>query len=249
MSPALCMDKAGYPTNMHFEQAHRLASVHQAADTVLADPWTRLLDTSREPTFEGVEGGGQRGSAMNRAVSSVRAAVQRLATDRARQVRHRSPCTLTALLSPWYRAATANVVLRSHRYMRATELRCARRRYKHDLPMLLTIGLPWVIVRMRIVAEFRSTLSQQATATLGVGATASLGLGASLEPSAAAVESEVGASLLANAQGGTLREPTATMDLLAGLHNAAKVPIICACTFHWTLSYCVACACIWRLRT
>lgn len=56
-------------------------------DLYHADPWPQLLDTSRQPTFEGVEGGGRSGAAMNRAVSSVRAAVQRLATDRARQVR------------------------------------------------------------------------------------------------------------------------------------------------------------------
>ena len=53
----------------------------------LADPWPQLLDTSLELKLEGVEGGGRSGAAMTRAVSSVRAAVQRLATDRARQVR------------------------------------------------------------------------------------------------------------------------------------------------------------------
>ena len=52
----------------------------------LADPWPQLLDTSRELAFKGVEGGARSGAAMTRAVSSVRAAVQRLATDRARQV-------------------------------------------------------------------------------------------------------------------------------------------------------------------
>ena len=54
---------------------------------MLADPWPQLLDASRELTFKGMEGGGRSGAAMTRAVSSVRAAVQRLATDRARQVR------------------------------------------------------------------------------------------------------------------------------------------------------------------
>ena len=70
-------------------------------------------------------------------------------------------------------------------------------------------------------------LSQQATATLGLGATASLGFGASLEPSAAAagMESQVGASLLAEKQDGSLGgEVTATMDILAGLDTAAQVP-------------------------
>ena len=67
---------------------------------------------------------------------------------------------------------------------------------------------------------------QQATATLGLGATASLGIGASLEASATAagMESQVGASLLAEKQDGSLGgEATATMDILAGLHTAAQV--------------------------
>jgi len=70
--------------------------------------------------------------------------------------------------------------------------------------------------------------TQQATATLGLGATASLGIGASLEASAAAagMESQVGASLLAEKQDGSLGgEVTATMDILAGLDTAAQVKI------------------------
>ncbi len=69
-------------------------------------------------------------------------------------------------------------------------------------------------------------LTQQATATLGLGATASLGFGASLEAGAAAagMESQVGASLLAEKQDGSLGgEVTATMDILAGLDTAAQV--------------------------
>ena len=80
--------------------------------------------------------------------------------------------------------------------------------------------------------------SQRATATLGLGATASLGFGASLEPSAVAAESQVGASLLAEAQEGTLGgDPTPTMDLLAGLHDAAQVPPLCpncTSTLRWS---------------
>ena len=47
-----------------------------------AEPWQHLMDVSRSISFSGVEGTGGGGGAMKRAVTSVRSAVQRLASER-----------------------------------------------------------------------------------------------------------------------------------------------------------------------
>ena len=48
----------------------------------IVEPWMHLVDTERQISFSGVEGGSG-GAAMKRAVTSVRSAVQRLAAERA----------------------------------------------------------------------------------------------------------------------------------------------------------------------